>query len=176
MSAPAPSVANPDNVAQPVAAATSNASAPGDGARFWRALALVFALLWMLTIGWLLLARRRSSIRQVPPEQDVDSAPRQSFRDACRRNDYAAAGRALLAWARQARPQLRNLGELRACIEEPAQRAAIEALERCRYGGADAAADLGQTLAQAFRDKPLLAVAEEPHRPGVLPALYPFRT
>jgi len=138
---------------------------------------LVTALLWILTIAvaWWLLARHRDRTPRAPTTQSSDDTPRNAFKQACRADDYAAAARSLLAWARQTRPHLRNLGELRTCTRDPAQRAAIEALERCRYG-TSAVANLGETLAQAFRDGPLLTSTDKQKEAGVLPPLYPFRT
>jgi len=175
--ATAPTIANAPSVAQPATTAASNPTATDESARFWRTLALLAALLWIVTVvigGWLFV-RRRDPARTAAPAPEVDDTPRKTFNDACRRNDYAAAGRSLLAWGRQSNPLLRNLGELRACIQDPAQRAAIDALERCRYG-TGAAADLGKSLAEAFRGRLSFETATEQHGAGVLPALYPFRT
>ena len=172
-----PSATSSDKAPQPAATVAPTATPTDNSARFWRDLALGTVLLWILTIaiaGWL-LARRRDWTRTGPTTQSSDDTPRNAFKQACRVDDYAAAARALLAWARQTRPHLRNLGELRTCTRDPAQRAAIEALERCRYG-TSAVANLGETLAQAFRDGPLLTSTDKQKEAGVLPPLYPFRT
>ena len=175
--ATAPTVAAAQSAAQPTTPAASNPSETDDSARFWRTLALLAALLWILTvvIGWWLFMRRRDPAPTAASMQEFDDTPRKAFKDACRREDYSAAGRALLAWGRQSNPQLRNLGDLRACIQDPGQRAAIDALERCRYG-TDAVSELGRTLAEAFRSGLSPKTASEQRTAGVLPALYPFRT
>jgi hypothetical protein len=173
----APVAASPDIAAQPAPTAASHAAAADDDSRFWRTLAVVIALLWIMTIAtaWLLVVRRRDPTRTAPPAPNFDQAPRKAFKDACRREDYVGAARSLLAWARQTRPDLRNLGELRACIRDSGQRAAIEALERCRYGHGNVTPT--EMLAEAFRkDISFDASIEKPTRADVLPPLYPFQT
>lgn len=94
---------------------------------------------------------------------------------ACQRSDFATASRALLDWARQQHPGLRNLGELARLLDDPAQRAAIAELERCRYGEGTAS-DLAQTLLRTFKSGLKTKSADRGASPGVLPPLYPFRT
>jgi hypothetical protein len=58
--------------------------------------------------------------------------------DAARAGDAAECERALLAWARAARPGIANAGALRDALDDPSQREALDALQRARWQGADA--------------------------------------
>jgi hypothetical protein len=67
------------------------------------------------------------------------------------RQDLTSAGRSLLEWARQTKPQLRNLGELAQQLGDPAQAEAIGNLERVLYGTAGTpglAGDLARVFAR----------------------------
>ena len=175
--APTPTAAGPEGAGQPATIVSPGDPAHADDLRFWRTLAVAAALLWVstLVVGGILFVRRRRPI-PAAAARDFDDTPRKTFNDACRRDDYAAAGRALLAWARQTSPQLRNLGELRERIQDPVQRGAIDDLERCRYG-AQTVHGLGNTLAHAFRDKQVLLMPDATRTEAtVLPSLYPFQT
>ncbi len=175
----APQVATPANTAAPSASAPAVViTAQTTEARMWRSLAFVALALWALTLlVWIvwLLAQRRSAPKPVPDQAVADSAPaRRTFAAACAREDMPAAARALLAWARLLRPQLRNLGELAQIVSDPAQASALGDLERARYGGR-IQAGLSANLARCFAKGPALAKAGQPRRAqSLLPALYPF--
>lgn len=94
--------------------------------------------------------------------------------DAARAGDVAKCEHTLLAWARASRRGMANLGALHDALSDPAQRAAVEDLQRARWHGGDGAAACDAVL-QAFArgfawrggDKP--ARKREPN----LPPLYP---
>lgn len=175
----APATASPP--VQPTAAAPSNGPIEVDtsgDAHWWRAIALSALVLWLATlaVSALLWKHRRQPLTAMPAEASSLAELRKAFQEACAREDIAAAGRTLLAWAQQVRPELRNLGEVSRCLVDPAQRDAISELERSRYGSA-VTPELARTLQLVFRTD--LAFAAKPSRhaeSAVLPMLYPFRT
>ena len=173
----------------PAAAAASAVSAPARSpvvALPWRTVALVSLALLVVClllggIGWWRWRRRPA----VPPPPcglnpaaatvNVASdrrALREAFRRAAAEGDPRHGGEALLAWARSERPLLRNLGELAAALGSPAQRAAIEALQRQRY-----ARDAGGLEADAWRNAFAEGFAwrgDASTDDDGLPPLYPF--
>lgn len=159
---------------QSAPAAPITANVNDDAARWWRAVALAAVGLWVLTllVTAYILRRRRAS--PLPPVTERDAAPRKRFAQACAREDFAEIARALLDWARQQRPELRNLGAAAAVIADPAQREAIAALERARFGNT-APAGLATTLQKAFAQGPVFTAAPTAQAAATpLPALYPF--
>ena len=171
----APTAGEPPSTAPVVAPVTVAWPAESDGSalRLWRATALVALASWALT----LYAWWRSRAARAPSRATATVAvpDRAAFRRACATGDLAGAERALLGWARQARPALRNLGELADALADDVQRATIAALQRVRYAG-DAAAGLATRLDEAFRagfawrGTPTAVDSTSP-----LPPLYPER-
>jgi hypothetical protein len=150
----------------------------GVQAERWRRLALFALILWSLTLAawiyWLLRQRRRE--RAALPAASVDTtslvAARSAFRDACRRADWPATARAVLAWARVTKPHLRNLGELARILEDTEQVAALGEMERVCYGRG-ASPGLGDRLAAAFVKRPNFVVTNAGARGTEhLPKLY----
>jgi hypothetical protein len=184
--AAASSTPAPPPVAQTAAAAAaapepdSNAALVHIGAdtaelQLWRTLAFVALALWAATlVAWIvwILAQWR---KQPQPAIAPDSTPaRRAFAQACKREDLPAAARALLAWARQTRPELRNLGELRQTVSDSVQAAAIADLERACYGTGNSGRMAAIDLARCFARGPALAAAPGPVvRATSLPELYP---
>jgi len=158
-----------------VAAGATAARAP----RLWQGLALLGFALWLGTLALWWRERRRPSTSPVqppaPPQTDA-SAPRAAFLRACALADLAGAERALIAWARHERPDVRNLGEFAQRLADAAQREALADLQRTRYAGAPGDG-LAVRLQQAFRkglawrDARRAAPASAPP----LPELYPTR-
>ncbi|HSN01098.1 MAG TPA: BatD family protein [Rudaea sp.] len=168
---------------QPRMAIESNA-APGPIAmimgelRLWRTVALVALALWAVTLAvWIIwiLAQRWRRARPASALTAADATPaRRAFADACKRDDLPAAARALLAWARQTRPELRNLGELRQAVSESAQAAAIAGLERACFGANSGGEVSATELARRFAHGPALATTPGLVVPATsLPELYP---
>lgn len=149
-------------------------AAPGPD---WRMLAAIGFGMWLLTLAaWALHARRArhpdaTRAATIAPRAS-GSAQRAAFLGACALGDLAGSERALVAWARAERPEVRNTGALAAALDDPAQRDAIAALQRVRYAAAPAQG-LGSQLADAFRAgfawKPSVSTV----RASPLPELYP---
>jgi hypothetical protein len=117
----------------------------------WPAIAGGLFILWLLTLAaWWQFRRTGVAVAPALPDTRA-SAPRAAFQRACALGDLAAAERALVAWARAERPQVHNLGELAAASDDPAQRDALEELQKVRYAGA-AGGDLATRLQRAFRN------------------------
>lgn len=158
----------------PAGGAIAIATPDGD-VRLWRGVAVAAIVLWLATLGIVVFAwQRRRPAAKAPTETASASESRKAFQEACARADLAAASHALLAWAQQVKPELRNLGEVARCVADPTQRDAIGELERSRYGAA-VTADLAATLQRVFRSGPTFAAAGGESAAAVLPALYPFR-
>ncbi|MBS0570274.1 MAG: protein BatD [Proteobacteria bacterium] len=144
----------------------------------WRTVAFVALALWALTlIGWIrwLVAQRRHKPASAPVQPQPDAAPaRRAFAEACAREDWPMVARALLAWARQQRAELRNLGELRKAVCDSAQARAIVELERACYGKGDAPRISAADLARQFAHGPVLGpVRKVAAAHSALPPLYP---
>lgn len=147
----------------------------------WRLLAIVAVALWLLTLlgwlGWVWRSRRSAgapTTTDTPPVGPAGSA-RREFREACKREDWAAASRNVLRWAREFKPGLRNLGDLAAELDDDAQVAGLHDLERVRYGEGDSDG-LARRLESAFSKGPKLKSVKPETATSPLPPLYPFRT
>lgn len=174
---PAPSATPAESPA--TAGSASLGVGSSDEARLWRTLALLALALWVATLlGWIvwLLAERRREARPARPAMADDgsaAAARARFRGAVERGDWPAAAHALLGWARQRRPELRNLGELARALADSGQARAVHELERACYGRS-ADPDLRAQLTAAFRGGLAFAsAADAPPAESPLPPLYP---
>jgi hypothetical protein len=145
-----------------------------DRTPIWRALAILGFALWLATLALWWRARRSApaAIRVAAVAPDT-SSQRAEFLRACALGEFAGAERALVAWARSERTDVRNLGELSTRLDDTAQREALADLQRTRYAGASAQG-LAMRLQQAFKrglawreDNGVRRVASP------LPALYP---
>ena len=159
-----------------VAPSTSVPVETPSSVRFWQTLAAIGFVLWLVTLAlWWRARGARPSVRvdaAVPPHAG-SAAHRAVFLKACSLGELAGAERALVAWARSERPDVRNLGELAVRLESTAQTDALAALQRARYAGASKQG-VGSQLERAF--KAGLAwrkVAGRPTETSALPALYP---
>jgi hypothetical protein len=123
----------------------------------WRGIALGSLALWLLSmLTWWLWHRRQRAAPTATPPPTVTATPdsarqaRQDFMQAAGGTDAAQQLRCLLAWARAERPQIQHPGELSAALDDAAQRAAIDDLQRRRYAGATEGGD-GRALAETFK-------------------------
>jgi hypothetical protein len=162
--------------AAPAAATLPGAStAAPSSQRIWQTLAAIGFALWLITLALWWRSRRAAPAARVDPLRvpPLPSAQRGAFLRACALGELAGAERALVAWARSERPDVRNLGELSVRLDSAAQTNALVALQRARYAGAPAQG-VGAELERAF--KPGLAW-RKPAAPATgksaLPALYP---
>jgi len=173
-------VASPQ-AATPPPVADANPYAPllvDSQARFWRLAALVMLIGWLATaLAWWLHARRARNPRAVADDGSTAKASthRAAFLRACSLGEFAAAERALVAWSRGERGEVRNLGELARRLGDERQRDALARLQAVRYAGAPSDG-LGSLLHDAFKGglawarAPATRANDEP-----LPALYPER-
>lgn len=109
----------------------------------------------------------------VAAKQDAGTMQRKAL-EAARDGDIAACEHALLAWARVLRPTVASAGALRGALSDPVQRDALDALQRARWQGGDAApacAAVAQAFAKGFawKDGGHSVRLREPD----LPPLYP---
>ncbi|HJR11293.1 MAG TPA: BatD family protein, partial [Rhodanobacteraceae bacterium] len=172
----------------------ATAVARGNGTQFWRVVALASLALWLLAVlavaTWWLMRRKaqRAAGGDIPvdtvraaatPTEDTPKrrrALRAGALEAARAGDAAACEHALLAWARASRPHIANVAALRTVLSDPAQCDALDALQRARWQGGDAAAACSLvvcTFAPGFMwradEKPGHAESAD------LPPLYPPR-
>jgi hypothetical protein len=71
-----------------------------------------------------------------------------------------------------AQPQAKDLDRLRTMLDDPAQRAAIDALQRARWGDGGIIETRAQ-LRDAFAQGPRWRRVERSRAPSILPPLYP---
>jgi hypothetical protein len=154
------------------AAPTAGREAAGAASR-WKAIAAALVVAWLLTLAlavWLWRRRGRAP-RPTRAATDTGAGGRKGFLAAVARGDAAGIGHALLGWARETRPSVRNLGELAVALASPAQRQAIEGLQRARFAPDEAVLDT-QALRSAFEPGFAWAREIEPVHED-LPPLYP---
>jgi hypothetical protein len=110
-----------------------------------------------------------------PPARRPDlRALRRHAQDAARAGDPAACEHALLEWARASSTGITHLAQLRDALSDPAQRDALDALQRVRWQGGDpspACGAVAEALAKGFAWRS----DRKPARDGNtdLPPLYP---
>lgn len=166
------------------AATPMDASSPGDGARasaigasHWPWIALAFALLWLGTLAWAL--RRRGALPATGRATPVDADPiaasagqgqpsRRQLMQAFQAGDLGDVAAMLCAMPS---PPAADLDALLARIADPAQREAIAALQRARWGDGDAAA-ARTALREAFQRGPAWK-PQASRTADWLPPLYP---
>jgi len=156
-------------------AATGATSASLTSLRIWQMLALLAIVLWLVTLAlWWRSRRATFATSAQPAAHDAgSSAHRAVFLRAASLGEIAGAERALIAWARSERPDVRNIGELTGRLQDPAQHEALAALQRARYAGAPTQG-VGAQLERAFKGG--LAwrkSASDRKDKSPLPALYP---
>jgi hypothetical protein len=169
-------------VAAPASATSSSAgAAPASaGAVPWRGIALGSLALWLLSVlAWWWQRRRRAAPPAAPAPAATPASARQArqeFMDAARGSDAARQLRCLLAWARTERPGIQHPGELAAALDDAAQRAVIDTLQRRCFAVDVAPGDAGAVPAQAFKRGLAWRRAGAPDdTTGALPPLYPFK-
>ncbi len=186
------------------AAAGTNGSAGTESGSRWRALASAALVLWLLAmIGafswWRVLrrARRHAAVplregNAISPAVDPGAAagedpapapprPRDLQRDAlaaAAAGDAPACEHALMIWARALRPGITNPGSLSGALDSPPQRAALDALQRARWGDGDAMAAcraVAEAFADGFRWRETAGSDAGQRAQPSLPPLYPPR-
>jgi hypothetical protein len=179
-----PSSPNAPAAAQPATVPSSASSPPAEHAapilvpnalRIWQIAAAIGFALWLVTLA-LWWKSRRAGVAAPPadaPPSANASAPRALFLRACALGELAGAERALVAWARSERPDVRNLGELSSRLDSAAQTDALAALQRARYAGGSASG-VGTALERAFKSGLAWRKSNaSPAGKSALPELYP---
>lgn len=158
------------------ATASSVSPTTHNGVLRWQILAAAGLLLWLITLALWLLGRRAPRAQPAAAEQTSASASRAraEFSRACAMADVVGAERALLAWARSVRPELHNLGEVAAQLEDEGQRETLAELARVRYAGGKVDG-IAQRLESSFKHgfRWHGASADTNAADEVLPPLYP---
>ncbi|MGH8174242.1 MAG: BatD family protein, partial [Rhodanobacteraceae bacterium] len=159
---------------EPALGAGEPAPASTSTLRIWQALTFIALALWLVTLAlwWRSRGAVSSPAKPIEPGSG-SSAHRAVFLRACALGEIAGAERALIAWARSERPDVRNIGELTGRLHDPAQHEALAALQRARYAGGPTQG-VGAQLERAFKGglawrKPALDRKDK----SALPALYP---
>ena len=144
----------------------------------WAWAMLALPLLWVITLGlgWQLWSTRwRHAPRAAASTNAVASAPptppadAQAWARALARGDAADIARMLCAMAS---PAAADLDAVRARLADPAQRAAVDVLQRARWGDGDAAAAVA-AVRTAFAAGPRWRAPAAATAPVLLPPLYP---
>lgn len=139
--------------------------APASPSRNWVLATVGFALLWLLTLGWALRARRAEPAGAAAQGAGEPAAPdTTALRRALASGDLSDISDALHALG-----PFRTLDELAAQLD-PAQRQALDVLQHARWGGGDAS-HAREQLRRAFAQGPRLRQAARVREP--LPPLYP---
>lgn len=139
----------------------------------WPALAAAFALLWLATLIWG-LSRRRASAAEVAdgpqPGGNGRTAARYSQADLRRALDAGGLDEVVHILADMA--GVNGIDAVIARLEDPAQRQALERMQRARWGGEGDVSQARAQLREVFRSGPRWrdrAMAEKP----MLDPLYP---
>ena len=166
---------------RPVLAAPSPAAPPVTDPRLWQVISAAFALVWLVTLGVLLLVLRRrrsdhvrSSAPAREPPRDTAAARRRVL-DACRGASPRAARDALLDWAGRAWPDSppRDLVALAARVRDAPLAEAILALDRTLWSARNTGWT-GEALAACLpRDLGPPPASRRAAVPGGLPSLHP---
>lgn len=156
---------------------TTSTAAPGGW--LWPALAVLFGLLWLATVGFYLRQGKQQreqpdsagDKRAVATGQTSARAARRKFEAACRANDARAARAALLAWAACHWPENppRGLTHLARLIKSDAARKAINDLDAHLFQQ-PAGEWEGESLLEALKKLPVKPI-RSPQQSG-LPGLY----
>lgn len=139
----------------------------------WQWLFIGMALLWVLTlVAWWLTSRRRPVVAPTSspaPPPLRDGPAREAFMQAVGQGDAASIERALLAWAKVHRSDVRSLGALSTLLRDGPQREGIAMVQRARFAGGEwQAGALKDAFAKGFDWKPSAGADE-----SSLPPLYP---
>ena len=158
------------------AAATAGApAAVAAGNRGWIAASLLFAALWLVTLLWALQHRTRpagasaGTAAGTATQAGAKPVPGVAgLKRALDTGDFADVAGSLCATAQ---PVASDIDAVIERLDDPAQRAALEAMQRARWGDGDGAAARA-ALRNAFARGPRWS-AVEPTTTSALPPLYP---
>jgi cbb3-type cytochrome oxidase subunit 3 len=135
----------------------------------------VLAVLWLITLiwAWQLWAQRRRRSARAARLPAADGAARGYDAFAYKRLfDNGSLAEISAALCAMAQPAANDLDRLRRLLDDPAQRAAIDALQRARWGDGGVIEARAQ-LRAAFADGPRWRRRRGAQTPAMLPPLYP---
>ncbi|WP_093139659.1 BatD family protein [Pseudoxanthomonas sp. GM95] len=184
---PEPAPANAPQTDPSAAPADTSVAASGESTggglrdpRLWMLIALAFALLWVLTLGWFYLRPRaaasRAPVRIAPglPEAPGVRA-RHGLPDLRRALDTGTLDDVGQILVGMAPPPARDLDAVMGQLADPAQRRAVEALRRARWAEGDGA-QARTLLREAFATGPTwIGARASSTQDTSLPPLYPER-
>ena len=146
-----------------------------DAARWWALAAAGFALLWLATLVWALQRRghamlpQRDAAATMPRDAAHATASLRTLKQALDAGDLGDVAEVLCAMAH---PPAADLDDVHARLDDAAQRDAVAALQRARWGDGDAAAARAAVRA-AFKSAPRWSKPETTQAQEPLPPLYP---
>ncbi|MDI9237492.1 BatD family protein [Lysobacter sp. LF1] len=141
----------------------------GGANRIWILAALLFAALWLFTLVWgLHRGDARTAAAPRPARDEAHPSSNPDLKRLIDRGDFGDVADALCAMAR---PPVHDLDALRARLDDPRQREAIDALQRARWGGGDGVS-ARELLRHAFAKGPRWRQSTPADAPPV-PPLYP---
>jgi len=161
------------------AAATevSPAAPPAGGNRGWIVASLLFATLWLLTLLWALQHRARPTGASADTTAAAGTRAKAKpipgvagLKRALDTGDFTDVADCLCAMAQ---PAARDIDEVIERLDDPAQRDALEVMQRARWAGGDGAAARA-ALRSAFAKGPRWRAAATATA-SPLPPLYPLR-
>jgi hypothetical protein len=158
--------------------ALARATADAGAHRGWVLATLLFAALWLFTLVWGFHQRSqhavpaaRSRSREAATSMPAATVPTQTLADLRRALDTGDLGEVADALCAMATPPVRDVDALLDRLDDAAQRDAIEALQRARWGHGDGV-QARQVLRSAFAKGPRWRI-ETAVKPALLPPLYP---
>jgi hypothetical protein len=156
----------------------ATATADAGAHRGWVLATLLFAALWLFTLVWGFHQRSqhavpaaRSRSREAATSMPAATVPTQTLADLRRALDTGDLGEVADALCAMATPPVRDVDALLDRLDDAAQRDAIEALQRARWGHGDGV-QARQILRSAFAKGPRWRI-EAAVKPALLPPLYP---
>jgi len=172
MGAPAPPVVD----ATAGENAESGVHVPGVQGRVqpWAFAAVLFAAAWLVTLMWALHRRQPplARVHREPPRSDAHPETHASLREFKRALDHEDLGRVADVLCALRSPPAVNLDGVRGALEDPKQVAAVDALQRARWGDGDGVS-ARTLLREAFRRGPRWKPPAKPLADAPLPPLYP---
>ena len=141
----------------------------------WALAAVVFAAAWLLTLMWALRRRQQPVAPGVMPEQVTTghaSTSQASLRDFKRALDHEDLGRVADVLCALRTPPATNLDGVRVALDDTGQVAAVDALQRARWGDGDGV-KARALLRDAFRRGPRWKQPATARVDSQLPPLYP---
>jgi hypothetical protein len=138
----------------------------------WALAAAVFAALWLITLAWAL--QRRTEHPRGATAYDVEgpAGAKATIADLKRVLQHADLSEVADVLCALCVPPAPDLDALRPLLAEPRQVAAIDVLQRARWGGGDGVA-ARSALREAFRSGPKWKAPPKSASPDLLPPLYP---